>query len=111
MPNWSLVRRPEEVRIAIFMEESRQKPPFQFASDRGRVLFITEVSEGPITEWNTANPEQEVQRGDRVVAVNGQRGSGKELLEALQASSSPKLVLTIVRQVRAEPEEPDDEGA
>lgn len=47
----------------------------------GDAFFIRKVFEdGLVDKWNTANPEQRVLIDDRVVEVNGVRGSAKELM-------------------------------
>lgn len=49
--------------------------------EAGHAFFIRKVFEdGLVDKWNTANPEQRVLTDDRVVEVNGVRGSAKELM-------------------------------
>jgi len=51
--------------------------------------------DGLIKEHNQAHPDLEVRIGDLIVAVNGQRGGSRELVQLIGASD--KLDLTIVR--------------
>jgi hypothetical protein len=49
--------------------------------EAGDAFFIRKVfEEGLVDKWNAANPEQRVLVDDRVVEVNGVRGSAKELM-------------------------------
>eukprot|EP00930_Biecheleria_cincta_P077969 TRINITY_DN65315_c0_g1_i1.p1 TRINITY_DN65315_c0_g1~~TRINITY_DN65315_c0_g1_i1.p1 ORF type:complete len:269 (-),score=63.87 TRINITY_DN65315_c0_g1_i1:126-827(-) len=56
-------------------------------SDNGRSLIMTKVKEGPVNDWNIANPSAAIQSGDRITAVNGKTGEPAELLEMLKAAS------------------------
>lgn len=51
----------------------------------GRSLVVNMVQEGLIKRWNESNPEYEVKRGDRFLAVNGIQGDPKLLLQALSS--------------------------
>lgn len=51
--------------------------------------------DGLIQEYNQAHPERQVRSGDLIVAVNGQRGVSRDLVQMI--GSSQKLELTIVR--------------
>lgn len=58
-------------------------------------LLINQLSEGPIEEWNIVNPGREVRVGDRIIAVNGQKGKAADLLKKLKALN--RCLITIVR--------------
>lgn len=58
-------------------------------------LLINQLGEGPIEEWNTENPDREVRVGDRIIAVNGQKGKAADLLKKLKALN--RCLITIVR--------------
>lgn len=63
-------------------------------SSKGTSLLIEGIQAGPVQKWNRANPEHQVQVGDRIVAVDGVRGSPTELKGALKnASGKIKLVM------------------
>lgn len=47
-------------------------------------LLILGVYDGVFLEWNHAHPELPVEHGDRIVGVNGTRGSAKVLLQKLR---------------------------
>jgi len=50
----------------------------------GRTLLLDGVMEGsPLQAWNLANPDDAIVAGDRVVAVNGQRGTAAQLMEVI----------------------------
>jgi len=87
---------PYEFTINIDRSKS-QDTPLGAAVDGSdnKTLVIEEVRAGLLQEWNNNNPTQVVEPGDRIVAVNGQRGHSRVLAEALIA---PRLlVLTIYR--------------
>lgn len=46
--------------------------------DLGVSLALMGIAEGPITRWNDEHPEAQVQRLDRIVAVNSRRGNPEE---------------------------------
>jgi len=63
--------------------------------DNGASLVIMEVEPGPIEEWNKKNPDREVKVDDRIIAINGARGTAEELLEICKQNS--KLDMVIIR--------------
>jgi len=67
----------------------------------GHTLLVKAVRDGVAKEWNESNPRQShISSGDRIVEVNGLRGSAQRLLEALQDSLTLHIVL--IRQPKAE---------
>mmetsp|Transcript_68440 Transcript_68440/g.155020 ORF Transcript_68440/g.155020 Transcript_68440/m.155020 type:complete len:293 (-) Transcript_68440:134-1012(-) len=59
-------------------------------------VVVTSVSIGPVMEWNKKNPASEVKAGCRIVAVNGEAGKGKELMDRINATEEI-LELSIFR--------------
>mmetsp|Transcript_17306 Transcript_17306/g.46992 ORF Transcript_17306/g.46992 Transcript_17306/m.46992 type:complete len:389 (-) Transcript_17306:143-1309(-) len=60
----------------------------------GMSLVIANVIEGgPLEEWNNRHPEAEVRPGDRIVALQGKRGSAEDLLRQLEASDRFQMQL------------------
>mmetsp|Transcript_45945 Transcript_45945/g.127513 ORF Transcript_45945/g.127513 Transcript_45945/m.127513 type:complete len:289 (-) Transcript_45945:96-962(-) len=47
---------------------------------------IEQVTAGPIKRWNEENPDLQVRKGDRIVAVNGVRGNTQAMLNELKIS-------------------------
>lgn len=66
-------------------------------STKGCSLLIEGIQAGPVRTWNRSNPEKATQVGDRIVAINGIRGSPTELKEALRAAAG-KISLVIARR-------------
>jgi len=66
-------------------------------SKKGTALLIEGVHAGPVESWNQANPDQRVEVADRIVAVNGVRGSPADLKGALKASTG-KIAMVIARR-------------
>lgn len=59
-------------------------------------LVIHSISTGPVTVWNQTNPALEIMVGDRIFAVNGERGTNVALLEKIKAQPQ-EVQLTIHR--------------
>lgn len=54
----------------------------------------------PVLEWNRSNPHCEVLEFDRIVGVNRQRGTGKELIRCLQVPiANEKVAIVLQRPV------------
>lgn len=66
-------------------------------STKGTSLLIEGIQAGPVQKWNRSNPDRKVKVGDRIVAVNGTRGSPTELKGALKIASG-KVSLVIARR-------------
>jgi len=63
-------------------------------SSKGTGLLIEGIQAGPVQKWNRAEPDKQVQVGDRIVSVDGVRGSPVELKGALKnATGKIKLVM------------------
>lgn len=62
----------------------------QFAPG-GVSLMVAAVSDGALRRWNVENPNQQVQRLDRIVAVNGQEGTPQQLFELIKSGVSLEL--------------------
>lgn len=72
-------------------------------SVRSMSIVVEAIQEGgPVVHWNRQHPEQEIRRGDRIIAVNGFKGSSRELLHGL--SESGPLALLIARSSGAAPQ-------
>mmetsp|Transcript_76505 Transcript_76505/g.211777 ORF Transcript_76505/g.211777 Transcript_76505/m.211777 type:complete len:95 (-) Transcript_76505:199-483(-) len=62
---------------------------------RSTVAFIRRIlPQGLLDEHNQQFPELAVRPGDFLVAVNGQRGTSRELVELLTASEEPELTIS-----------------
>jgi len=63
---------------------------------RGSFILVEAVSPGLIGEWNaTSKEDEQIQRGDCIVAVNNKTGEASELLQIIQ--QEPQLTLTVAR--------------
>lgn len=63
----------------------------------GNYLLVERVGEGLVKQWNLANPTQALNPGDRIVSVNGVRGSPAVLIEETAKESSPLLNIIAMR--------------
>lgn len=59
-----------------------------------RSLFIQSITEGPLTQWNTAHKDKEVKASDYIVSVNGFSGSAEQMLEKLKEAQNLNLVIS-----------------
>jgi len=63
------------------------KPPdeafgMRFDASDGSTIKVDKVKPGQLMHnWNNDNPDRTVRRGDRIVEVNGMRGSAKQLMD------------------------------
>jgi len=63
------------------------KPPdeafgMRFDASDGSTIKVDKVKPGQLMDnWNNDNPDRTVRRGDRIVEVNGMRGSAKQLMD------------------------------
>lgn len=78
------LRRSHELTVHLVKSDGALKMNLHHVPDSSSVL-ITAIGEGPVTKWNTENPDRQVKVGDRIVAVNGQRGLAKDLYDSIKA--------------------------
>mmetsp|Transcript_26497 Transcript_26497/g.57931 ORF Transcript_26497/g.57931 Transcript_26497/m.57931 type:complete len:225 (+) Transcript_26497:70-744(+) len=52
----------------------------------------------PVLEWNRSNPNSQVLEFDRIVAVNRQRGTGRELIRCLQVPIANERVMIVLQR-------------
>jgi len=80
-----MVCRPLEVEILF----KRDIPEHNFGAlvtkhPIGRTVLLDGVMEAsPLDTWNRANPDDAIEAGDRIVAVDGMRGMASQLMEAI----------------------------
>jgi len=89
------VRRPGEAALSVergglMLGLDLQKAP------GGCSLLIHDIREGAVQNFNAANPHRELKRGDRIVAVNGCRGSTAAMMKAIKEPRQA-LSLSVVR--------------
>lgn len=88
-------RRGNEYTVTI---ETKSHPHgLKFAhTSRSVSLVISEMQEGPVTEWNDANPDRRVSIGDRIVAFNGNRMAPADLMSEINDSTLSKMDFLVV---------------
>mmetsp|Transcript_97115 Transcript_97115/g.202858 ORF Transcript_97115/g.202858 Transcript_97115/m.202858 type:complete len:139 (+) Transcript_97115:89-505(+) len=59
----------------------------------GVSLLIDEITEGLVKSWNDANPDKKVEKGDRIVEVNGNRGEVLRLVEECKKTGALKMCI------------------
>jgi hypothetical protein len=92
---WKLsVHRPEEIRVVV---DCRKHPSLGLDlkySPNGNTLLIADLGEGAIKEWNkTVELPKQVNKFDRIVAINGIRGTARSLLESAANSDGLDLII------------------
>jgi len=63
---------------------------------KGMAFLVMDIPNGAVKEWNRANPELEVRRLDRIIAVNGRSG-GADMMQELISSDCRQLELVFSR--------------
>merc|ERR1719330_426032 len=66
----------------------------------GTTLMITQIGEGPMQDWNRAHPKEEVCRHDRIIQLNGVKGTPTMLLQASADSETLHMVILHFPQVQ-----------
>eukprot|EP00930_Biecheleria_cincta_P038432 TRINITY_DN263_c2_g1_i1.p1 TRINITY_DN263_c2_g1~~TRINITY_DN263_c2_g1_i1.p1 ORF type:complete len:149 (-),score=38.73 TRINITY_DN263_c2_g1_i1:113-559(-) len=61
----------------------------------GIALVIDSVNDGLIRDWNIANPEMAINRFDRIVEVNGQRGNANDITEVCKNDNT--LIIKVLK--------------
>lgn len=89
------VRRPTEFAINVNRKGQSVGCAITYDATTGVTLVVEAVNDGPVKVWNDLNPGNTVQVGDRVIAVNGLRGTAVQLLEKIRATD--ELQLAFVR--------------
>jgi len=56
-------------------------------------LLISRIKDGPLLSWNTSHPDCCVQQGDRIVEVNGKRGSSELLIATIRGERALQLTV------------------
>mmetsp|Transcript_110503 Transcript_110503/g.276690 ORF Transcript_110503/g.276690 Transcript_110503/m.276690 type:complete len:134 (+) Transcript_110503:84-485(+) len=60
----------------------------------GTALLVDKVSDdGLVSEWNKANPHAQVEKGDKIVSVNGKRGDADTLAQVCKTDDELDLVV------------------
>jgi len=91
-----LVRRSEEFGVAVERASTRKPLGLEFSKPLANALIVSKVvPKGPFQAWNGENPEREVRKGDRVVAVCGKRGKAADLQK--QLSTLKQIEVTVLR--------------
>lgn len=59
----------------------------------GQALKVKNITEGLIWDWNRQNPDREVRPQDKIVQVNGIRGTADEVLYMIGTEMNIELVV------------------
>jgi len=74
-------------------------------------LVVEEVLPGPVLKWNDANPGLAIEKGDRIISVNGTSGQAKGTHELLrQIAETETLALELTRPAGAPLEGAEDKA-
>lgn len=60
----------------------------------GSAIFVKDVKEGPVADWNKANKDKAVKANDWFVSVNGFRSTGEEMYAKLKGDDQFQLVVS-----------------
>mmetsp|Transcript_70357 Transcript_70357/g.177329 ORF Transcript_70357/g.177329 Transcript_70357/m.177329 type:complete len:141 (-) Transcript_70357:36-458(-) len=59
----------------------------------GETLQVDTVNEGLVNDWNKANPSKEVRKDDRIISVNGVRGTATKLTDVCKSAEVLEMVV------------------
>lgn len=92
--SWDLaVQRPAEVRISVDCARNPKLGLDLKYSPNGGSLLISNIGEGAIEDWNAASDSYQIGRHDRIVEVNGVRGTARQLLDTATNVATLDLVV------------------
>jgi len=91
---WVLqVQRPSEFAVSISRADAPSLGMDLRYAPNGSTLMITQVGDGPMQDWNTAHPEKVVNKHDRIIQLNGVRGTPTSLLQASEDAENLSMVI------------------
>jgi len=97
---WDMtISRPKLVSVLIEHESKATFGVDLRPSRGGMALLIANIGEGFMQEWLLANPRASVHKHDRIVKINGIRGSSHRLLRALHATESSEVSTVLELEV------------
>jgi len=96
-----MVRRPKAFRLTL--DKPKKGTPLGLTLGRAdypiqdgeaEPLIIQDVNrDSLVDDWNKANWENRIRKGDRILEVNGRRGAPKEMMKAMGQDDALSLVL------------------
>lgn len=98
-PIWNLeLQRPREYKIELIRTKTPSLGLDLRYAPNGTSLLIRAIGEGPVQDWNIAHKNQQVSLHDRIVELNGTRGTPQQILEA--SVGIARMELTILHYGR-----------
>lgn len=93
--SWDLVvHRPIELAVFVDLERSPSLGLELKYSPNGRTLYIFDLGEGSVSDWNAEHPpSKSVKKGDRIVEINGTVGKACDLLNAAANAAALDMVI------------------
>lgn len=80
---WELVvQRPVLLRAVVSRQGALSLGVDLRYAPNGNTLLISEVEDGPMKDWNACSTTGKVKKFDRIIEVNGVRGTSQHLLQA-----------------------------
>lgn len=87
------VRRLLEYVVAI-NKENQKKIGLEVCSRQGTHLYIKEIKEGAVSEWNrNSRPELCVREGDLIIQINTAVGNSSAMLRTIRDTTAVKILL------------------
>jgi hypothetical protein len=87
-----VVRQPVEFSVNVSKPDNQSRLGLELSyCAGGTTLLVMVVNDGLIATWNKEHPESKLEKGDRVVQVNGTMGNSKDLFDMLTSSDSVEL--------------------
>jgi len=91
---WQLViQRPIELRVSVARDGTSSLGMDLRYAPNGTSLMISQVDDGPMKDWNERTQGPKVTSSDRIIEVNGKKGSSRDLLESGRESDKMDMVI------------------
>merc|ERR1711879_553883 len=65
-------------------------------------LVITKIKAGALDNWNKDNPNEQVRPEDAIIAVNGQKGYGTNLVDEVRKIADEAEITFLCYSIRSE---------
>merc|ERR1719291_1644925 len=86
------VRRPMILRVTLHRLPASPRIGLNIVNSGEKSLLVKMIKDGLVKDWNTTHPDMKVLVGDRIIEVNGVKGSFSKILGALRGEGALNFV-------------------
>ncbi|CAJ1434925.1 unnamed protein product [Effrenium voratum] len=87
------VTRPKQLSISVAKGDEPLGAQLNFKDSSAGLTVVQVADGGALAKWNTANPENAILPGDRVIKINGKLLKGGQMVEAFKKETTLELTL------------------